>query len=126
MSAPTTNLNRLATYVGGINRAHGFRDHTEAIYAAGDEDAIRDMHGNHLMLIVGELVEAHEDIRSGLPVDGMTIAASGKPEGVASEIADVVIRCLDFADAHGIDLDGAIATKVAFNETRPYKHGRKF
>lgn len=126
MTAPVTGLNALAAYIGDVNRAHGFRDHIDATYDTGNEQAIRDMHGNQLMLIVGEVVEAHEDIRSGLPVDGMTIAESGKPEGVASEIADILIRTLDFADAHGIDLEAAVATKVAYNQTRPHMHGRKF
>lgn len=126
MTAPVTGLNALAAYIGDVNRAHGFRDHIDNTYAAGDEQAIRDMHGNQLMLIVGEAVEAHEDIRSGLPVNGLTTNANGKPEGVASEIADILIRTLDFADAHGINLEDAVATKVAYNQTRPHMHGRKF
>lgn len=126
MTIPTAGLNDLAAYIGQVNRDHGFRDHIDAVYATGDDDTIRDMHGNQLMLIVGEVVEAHEDIRSGLPVTGMTIADSGKPEGVASEIADILIRTLDFANGHGIDIEAAVANKVAYNQTRRHKHGRKF
>lgn len=49
-----------------------------------------------------------------------------KPCGIPSELADAVIRIADLAGALGIDLDRAIAEKMAFNEKRPYKHGKKF
>ena len=50
----------------------------------------------------------------------------GKPEGVPFELADIVIRCFDMADAFGIDLEAAILEKHEFNKTRPYLHGKKF
>lgn len=49
-----------------------------------------------------------------------------KPCGIPSELADAVIRIADLAGALGIDLDAAIVEKMAFNENRPYKHGKKF
>ncbi len=49
----------------------------------------------------------------------------GKPCGFPSEMADVVIRVLDLCGAAGIDLEGAILEKMAFNDTRPYRHGGK-
>jgi hypothetical protein len=48
-----------------------------------------------------------------------------KPCGIPSEIADVIIRALHFSGKHGIDIERAIAEKMAYNETRPYKHGDK-
>jgi NTP pyrophosphatase (non-canonical NTP hydrolase) len=48
-----------------------------------------------------------------------------KPCGVPSELADVVIRILDFCGAYGIDLQGMILEKMAFNDTREYRHGGK-
>ncbi len=44
--------------------------------------------------------------------------------GVAEELADVVIRCLDMADGLHIDLEEEIACKHEFNKTRPYRHGK--
>lgn len=48
-----------------------------------------------------------------------------KPEGIPSEIADVVIRCAHFCGANGIDLDAAIEEKAAYNATRGFKHGNR-
>lgn len=48
-----------------------------------------------------------------------------KPEGVAAELADVVIRIGDLCGAYGIDLDAAVRAKMAFNKLRPHRHGGK-
>ncbi len=48
-----------------------------------------------------------------------------KPEGLPSELADIIIRTVDFAATRGIDLDKAVAEKVAYNETREFRHGGK-
>ena len=48
-----------------------------------------------------------------------------KPEGIPIELADIVIRIMDFCDRAGIDLEDAIATKHEYNLTRPYRHGGK-
>lgn len=41
------------------------------------------------------------------------------------EIADIVIRALDMAHANGIDVDNAVATKMAYNATRGHRYGGK-
>lgn len=41
------------------------------------------------------------------------------------EIADEIIRALDKAQAHGIDIAKAVAVKAAFNTGRPHLHGGK-
>ena len=50
-------------------------------------------------------------------------AQSKKPEGIAAELADVIIRVLDYFAYAGIDIDAAITQKHEFNKTRPYRHG---
>lgn len=49
-----------------------------------------------------------------------------KPEGVSVELADAVIRIADLCGYLGIDLDTVISEKMAYNETRPFKHGKRF
>lgn len=51
--------------------------------------------------------------------------AVGKPEGVAAELADVLIRIFDFAGAYGVPLAEAVIRKHNYNLTRPYRHGGK-
>jgi NTP pyrophosphatase (non-canonical NTP hydrolase) len=53
-------------------------------------------------------------------------AANGvKFEGIPMELADVIIRVLDMACDLGIDIEAAVEAKMAFNATRPHKHGGK-
>ena len=47
-------------------------------------------------------------------------------EKEAEEVADIVIRVLDYAAWRGIDLDIEVEKKMAKNRTRPHLHGRKF
>ncbi len=55
------------------------------------------------------------------PVDSFSPMA--KPEGVASEFADILIRLLHYAHVHGIDLEQEYERKMAYNERRPWRHG---
>jgi hypothetical protein len=48
-----------------------------------------------------------------------------KPCGIPSELADIVVRIAHFAGKHGVDLAGAVEEKMAYNATRPFKHGNK-
>lgn len=40
------------------------------------------------------------------------------------ELADAVIRIMDFADAWGLNVGGAIRAKHDYNLTRPHMHGK--
>lgn len=82
--------------------------------------------GNKLMLIVGEVSEAHEEIRDGHGIHEVYYGPKGKPEGFAIELADVFIRLMDLVGRHEIDLAGAIEEKHAYNSDRPFKHGKQF
>lgn len=81
--------------------------------------------GELIALCHSELSEALEDFRNGLKPNVMLNGDGGKPCGIPSELADVVIRIADMAGYYGIDLEAAIKAKMAYNRTRPYKHGGK-
>jgi NTP pyrophosphatase (non-canonical NTP hydrolase) len=79
-----------------------------------------------LMLIVSEAAEALEDYRqNGLEGEWLRVREDGKPEGIASELADIIIRVGDLSQALGIDIDQVVADKMKYNATRPFRHGGK-
>lgn len=88
------------------------------------ERLLTDYTGNRLMLIAGEVTEAHEELRAGHEPSEIYYK-DGKPEGVPIELADAVIRIFDFAEEFDFDLATAIAIKMAFNSDRPAMHGGK-
>ena len=104
-----------------------------------DTAMLRNYYMVKLGLIITEAAEGLEDLRNGRPVnenyytdsDGneaprLSVNAKlNKPEGVPSEIADIVIRCFDFADEAGFSLIEVILEKLAYNDTRAHMHGRQ-
>lgn len=100
------------------------RAHQAARMKGFHEDGkITDAH--RLLLIIGEVNEAFEELRSGHEVSEVYVV-DGKPEGVGVELADTVIRIFDFAGLHNIPLETLILDKMRFNESRPHKHGKRF
>jgi NTP pyrophosphatase (non-canonical NTP hydrolase) len=99
--------------------------------------------GEALALIHSEVSEALESWREGDDIrsisyeyaDGEISSQAtrfsdkdqeyGKPVGVASELADVVIRVMDLCEGMGIPLVQAIFDKNNYNKTRPHRHGGK-
>lgn len=49
----------------------------------------------------------------------------GKPCGIPSELADVLIRIFDMCGYYGIDLEQAVQVKHKYNQSRPMRHGGK-
>ena len=78
-----------------------------------------------LMLMVTELAEAMEEYRNGHTAKDVYYRADGKPEGFGVELADTVIRIFDVATGLGIDITDLVEVKIAYNKTRPYRHGGK-
>jgi NTP pyrophosphatase (non-canonical NTP hydrolase) len=98
-----------------------------------------------LALIMGEASEAIEELREGIDpratyyrderpesdtyhttfseqlwLDGVP---QYKPEGVAAEIADVIVRAGDLSGVLGLDMGKALIEKVHYNSTRGQRHG---
>ncbi len=126
-------INELATQVYEQNKLKGFWDDKKN-------------KGEMLMLIVSELAGALEADRKGRVADTTYIREMIKDgytwkdsehsftsafqrdikDTFEDEIADTVIRLLDLAGGLDIDLDFHIRQKLAYNKTRPFKHGKKY
>lgn len=78
--------------------------------------------GELIALMHSELSEALEAIRHGNPPDDKIPEYSG----YEAELADLIIRVMDTASARGLRVAEAIIAKMAYNEGRPYKHGKRF
>jgi NTP pyrophosphatase (non-canonical NTP hydrolase) len=86
----------------------------------------KEMHAaKRLLLIVSEVSEAYEALREVGHFRGWT-SPTGKPEGVPSELADILVRTAEFAETVRIDVQGATEEKMTYNSTRPHKHGKRF
>lgn len=75
------------------------------------------------MLVVSEIAEATEEVRKGMP--SSYLGDNDKPSGELIELADACIRIMDYCGYMKWDLEKAIKDKMAYNETRSYRHGGK-
>lgn len=93
--------------------------------------------GTMLMLIVSEIAEAMEADRTGKRAVEVSNFDFSKKSDVElfeqnikntfeDEIADTFIRLLDLVGYMKIDIDWHIQQKLAYNKTRPHKHGKKY
>jgi len=82
--------------------------------------------GEDIALFHSEISEALEEHRTQ-PLLRVYIGPSGKPEGVAVELADLVIRLMDTIKYWGMEekFSEALEKKMNFNESRPFRHGGK-
>lgn len=94
--------------------------------------------GEWAALAHSEISEAFEEFRDGHKpneiYDSLTRPTSEpgadeivdvKPEGMAIEYADALIRIFYWFAFHKMDVNAALAQKMAYNMGRPYLHGGK-
>ena len=99
----------LSSNVYAMNKANGFWD------------GLQDSFGQKIALVHSELSEALEADRKDLMDDKLP-----DREGREVELADAMIRIFDLAGRYQMDLGGALVAKIAFNASRPYKHGKAY
>lgn len=94
-------------------------------------------------LIHSEVSEALEEWRDGNPaiygccgIPGAVCEFEGacdkgektgtcKPEGVAVELCDAVIRIFDYLAYLGVDVEAVLTAKLEYNKGHEYRHGGK-
>ena len=106
------SFSALAEAAHANSASHGFWDNREKDPISYKLSRIALMHS--------ELSEALHGIRKGLMDDHL----STRPMEEA-EMADTVIRIMDYSAGYGLDVAGAIVEKMRYNEGRPYGHGDK-
>ena len=105
----TPDINELAEMIHENAKDHGWWD---------EEISIPEI----IALCHSELSEALEAYRNKEP---MVWINDGKPDGIAVEMCDCVIRIFDLLSKEDIDIAETILLKHMYNTTRPYKHGGK-
>lgn len=76
-----------------------------------------------IALIHSEASEALEAYRNNEPLSWTD--DSGKPQGIGSEFADIMIRIGHYAEILNINLESECTRKLEYNMTRGYRHGGK-
>ena len=160
---PLTELRTLQASIGAANAAKGFHQEGDALryrvanpligkspivqeWAVSDATALRNYYANKLLLVVSEVVEAHDELRKGNDVDYEYYSSPGndhmtpseadeylevngfpaKPEGFLSESVDAIIRLFDVLDEAKLDGPGMMQKKLIYNSFREKLHGKAF
>jgi NTP pyrophosphatase (non-canonical NTP hydrolase) len=114
------HLNELGRRVHANARAKGFYDHEHLVVR---DPILGDVEGRPLnpSLAAEKLALIHSEVSEILE----TLRDSDF-EHEGEEVADVLIRVLDYAAWRGIDLDAQVARKIEINAGRDRLHGRSW
>lgn len=116
-----TGLNELGDFAYASASANGWHDPRVDEYGQLRQTSTFE----RLALVHSEVSEALEAFRK-TGADEWDV--DGKPEGLGSELADIIIRTCELARLHRFDLDQIVATKMAYNARRldvPVRDGGK-
>lgn len=105
----TLDINKITRMIHQNAKRHGWWDDDRTF-------------GEIVALCHSELSEALEAYRNGEP---MVWDNDGKPDGIAVEMIDCIIRILDWCGKEEVDVADVLAKKHVYNMGRPYKHGGK-
>lgn len=123
------SINEWAAAIYNNSKAHGWwdepRNPVETIALCHSElsEALEEDRAGHKM----EWYACEASMCKTVEIDCDTCPEkSGKPEGVAVEMIDCIIRILDYLAGVGVDIEGILARKHEYNKKRPYKHGKRY
>lgn len=124
LEGTATTLNRLSHDINGWAIGKGFWEVPVGITGEDSAKIIRMKKVEKIALIgseaVGELLEA---VRKNPNSPSEHIPHFTAEE---EEVADTIIQLLDYAGAYQLRVGEALVAKMAFNEGRPYQHGKAF
>ena len=103
------NINEIAKDIHNNAVAHGWWE---------DDRSVAEI----VALCHSEPSESLEAYRNG---EELVWDNNGKPDGIAVELIDCVIRIFDYLVKEKVDIEEIIRIKHEYNKTRPYKHGGK-